>query len=228
MLAGSMAVFLNTFAPTEQLSAQPYTTAPNWEEQVGVYTIYSGQNAGVRDGEISLLWLKAFGVQSVAVPGPHSPEYWKPFVNPRKFDGMLPVLWQEDDTTIYRVPERSASLAHVLRPDQLERSGLSTDQLPSRVARQHQWQRPKSAGGWNRTDGRRSELHRRLRDPIGLRRWVGSLAVPGGKRRPLARTACRGSVPMSYRPKARSNSALVVVGHQNRSMYSITNCVPAS
>src|SRR5207244_1619491 len=100
---------------------QPYTTAPNWEEQIAVYTIYIGENAGDRDGPISLLWLTAFGVQAVAVPGPHSSQYWRPFIRPAKFEGMLPVLWREDDTTIYRVPQRFPSLAHVLRPDQLVR-----------------------------------------------------------------------------------------------------------
>ncbi len=133
MMGGSMGNFLNTFTSIEQLSAQPYTPAPNWEEQIAVYTIYTGENAGDRDGDFSLLWLKAFGVQAVGVPGPHSPEYWKPFTKPRKFDGMLPVLWREDDTTIYRVPQRFASLAHVMRPDQLVRRapmhGLDTDEV---------------------------------------------------------------------------------------------------
>jgi hypothetical protein len=138
MMGGSMGNFLNTFTSMEQLSGQPYTTAPNWEEQIAVYTIYIGQNSGDRDGDFSLLWLKAFGVQAVAVSGPHSPEYWKPFANPRKFEGMLPVLWREDDTTIYRVPQRSASLAHVMRPDQLVRRapmhGLDTDDVHRFVA----------------------------------------------------------------------------------------------
>jgi hypothetical protein len=133
MMGGSMGNFLNAFTSMGQLSAQPYTTAPNWEEQIAVYTIYTGQNSGDHDGEFSLLWLKAFGVQAVAVPGPRSPEYWKPFTSPRKFEGMLPVLWRENDTTIYRVPQRFASLAHVMRPDQLVRRapihGLDTDDV---------------------------------------------------------------------------------------------------
>jgi hypothetical protein len=108
--------FLNTFTGADQLSAQPYTTAPNWEQQIAVYTIYIGENAGDRDGEFSLLWLKAFGVQAIAVPGPRSPEYWKPFTRPRKFDGVLPVLWSEDDTTIYRAPQRYISEQLVRHP----------------------------------------------------------------------------------------------------------------
>jgi len=138
MMAGSLGNFLDTFTEQEQLSAQPYTTAPNWEEQIAVYTIYIGENAGDRDGEYSLLWLKAFGAQAVAVPGPQSPEYWKPFTRPRKFDGMLPVLWREDDTTIYRVPQRFLSLAHVVRNGQLVRRqpthGLDVNEVRRFVA----------------------------------------------------------------------------------------------
>jgi hypothetical protein len=37
-------------------------------------------------------------------------------MHPHKFDGILPVLWHEEDDTIFRVPQRSMSLAHVI-PD---------------------------------------------------------------------------------------------------------------
>jgi hypothetical protein len=51
---------------------------------------------------------------------------------------MLPVLWREDDTTIYRVPQRFTSLAHVMRADRLVRRrpihGLDTDEVRSYVA----------------------------------------------------------------------------------------------
>jgi hypothetical protein len=54
-------------------------------------------------------------VGAVAVSGPKSTEYWKPYADPTKFDG-LPVLWSESGVTIYRTPVRSASLAHVVPP----------------------------------------------------------------------------------------------------------------
>jgi hypothetical protein len=138
MAGGGLGNFLNVFTDTDQLSAQPYTTALNWQEQVGVYTIYRGENAGDRDAEYSLLWLKAFGVQAIAVPGPASHEYWKPFARPNKFDGLLPVLWRDDDTTINRVPQSSESLAHVLQQDQLVHrppvNGLDTAEVARVVA----------------------------------------------------------------------------------------------
>jgi hypothetical protein len=138
MMAGSMGNFMNDFNAMEQLSAEPYTTGPNWAELIAIYTLYTDTNAGDRAADYSLLWLKAFGVQAIAVPGPRSPEYWKPFTHPRKFDGVLPVLWREDDTTIYRVPQASPSLVHPLRPNQLVRHppahGLDTGELDAFMA----------------------------------------------------------------------------------------------
>ena len=71
-------------------------------------------NAGQRDGEIAVLWLKAFGAHAITVPGPRSTEAYKPIVNPGKFEGLLPVLWRDGDDVIYSVPQRSASLARVI------------------------------------------------------------------------------------------------------------------
>ena len=81
---------------------------------VAVYTIESGQNAGASDGPISILWLKAFGCGAVTVPGPASRDPFHPIANPRKFDGLLPEVWSEGDNSVYQVPLRSASLAHVI------------------------------------------------------------------------------------------------------------------
>ena len=119
MMAGSIGQWANAFARVPQLGAQPYTTAPNRNQDVAAYIVYTGQNAGQQDAAISILWLKAFGAQAITVPGPQSLEYWKPFAHPRKFDGVLPVLWRESDTSIYAVSARPFSLAHVLRPDDL-------------------------------------------------------------------------------------------------------------
>jgi hypothetical protein len=86
---------------------------------VAVYTIDTGQNAGAQDGPISVLWLKAFGCGAIVVPGPGSSDYYHPVRNPRKFDGLLPLVWQEAGDSIYQVPLRSVSLAHVVPPSAL-------------------------------------------------------------------------------------------------------------
>jgi hypothetical protein len=119
MMPGSIGQWADVFANVPQAGAQPYTTSPDFNNVAAVYAIAKGQNAGDRDAAFSILWLKALGAQAIAIPGPQSPEYWHPMANPRKFDGVLPVLRRERDTTIYLVSERPFSLAHVLRPDQL-------------------------------------------------------------------------------------------------------------
>jgi hypothetical protein len=58
--------------------------------------------------------MKAYGVTAVAVSGPNSREYWKPFFHPTKFEGMLPVLWRAEDVTIYGILQPRAGLAHVV------------------------------------------------------------------------------------------------------------------
>src|SRR5437899_2694265 len=47
-------------APTERAALHH---GSQLEQQIAVYTIYVGENAGGRDAEYSLLWLKAFGAQ---------------------------------------------------------------------------------------------------------------------------------------------------------------------
>jgi hypothetical protein len=114
MISGDVEFWFNLFADNPQLSAGHEPFAPNFMQRVAVYTIYSGTNAGSRDAEYSIFWLKAFGAAAIHVPGPHSAEYYHPFVHPSKFEGVLPKIWQSGDDAIYAVPLRSRSLAHVI------------------------------------------------------------------------------------------------------------------
>jgi hypothetical protein len=109
----------NLFADNPQMGAGHEPSAPNFMQRVAIYTIYTGTNAGTQDGPISVLWLKAFGCGAVVVPGLASKDYYHSIANPGKFDGLLPVAWQEAGDTIYRVPQQSTSLAHVLPRDAL-------------------------------------------------------------------------------------------------------------
>ena len=83
-------------------------------QQLGVAAVYNGGATPEQDARISLAWLKAFGVGAIAVSGPQSQEYWKPYAHPTKFEGVLPTLWRTDDVIMYRVPQRTPSLAHVV------------------------------------------------------------------------------------------------------------------
>ena len=138
MVGGSYSFYFNDFSDTPQLHGGQDPMLPDFMLRIATFTIYSGMNAGARDGEVAALWLKALGAHAVSVPGPHSEEVYKPFANPRKFEGLLPVLWREGDDTVYGVPARSDSLAHVMAAGDLVRdppiSGLDTAQLEKYVA----------------------------------------------------------------------------------------------
>jgi hypothetical protein len=114
MLPGSIAQWANDFGNLPQFSGSSWSQAYNQVQQRGLAAVHNGGDTPLEDARVSLDWLKAFGVGAVAVSGPNSHEYWKPFTHPAKFEGLLPVLWREDDVTIYRVAQRTASLAHVV------------------------------------------------------------------------------------------------------------------
>ncbi|HVV47534.1 MAG TPA: hypothetical protein VHC72_20125 [Bryobacteraceae bacterium] len=114
MVSGDPEYIFNLFTDSPQLSAGHEPTAPNWIQQIAVFIVYTGLGAGQHDAEVSIFWLKAFGVHTIYVPGPASREHYHPIANPHKFDGLLPVLWHDEDDTIFAVPQRSGSMAHVI------------------------------------------------------------------------------------------------------------------
>ena len=114
MISGDTEFLNNVVSNNPQTAGGHEPTAPNWVQLFSVYAIYTGTNAGDRDAEYSLIWLKAFGNQAITVPGERSRENYHPFVHPHKFDGLLPVLWHDEDDTIFAIPQRSPSLAHVI------------------------------------------------------------------------------------------------------------------
>jgi hypothetical protein len=121
MLPGSIEKWANTFTDIEQLAGGSWSVAYNPVQQRAVAGIYNGGETAEEDARVSVAWLKAFGTGAIAVSGPKSQEYWKRYTHPTKFDGRLPVLWSADDVTIYRVPLRTAGLAHVVPESALVR-----------------------------------------------------------------------------------------------------------
>jgi hypothetical protein len=155
-LSGENEFWFNLFADNPQLSAGLQSSAPNWAQRVAVYTIDSGQNAGLQDGPISVLWLKAFGCGAVTVPGPASRDAYHPIANPRKFDGLLPLVWSEENDSVYRVPLNSASLAHVIPVSAVvtrkPENGLDVEPLRAYVAALDDPALPRAPLTWENPD----------------------------------------------------------------------------
>jgi hypothetical protein len=116
---GSAYFWLDAFSQQPQLAGGFAQGVTNPLQPAVSFQVTSGMNAGPREGEIAVALLKAFGVDTVAVGGPQSREYYKDYQNPGKFEGLLPEIWREGDDAIYRVPRRSPSLAHVMRRQDL-------------------------------------------------------------------------------------------------------------
>lgn len=121
MAPGSIGFFLNAFTDCPQFAGGFDQGAVNPLSSHVRYQILSGDGAGPREGEVAVTWLKAYGVDAVGVSGPESREAYKPFRNPRKFEGLLRVLSRLDGVTIYDVGRRRKSLVHVIRPGDLPR-----------------------------------------------------------------------------------------------------------
>jgi len=132
MFPGSIAQWANDFTSVPQFAGSSWSQAYSQIQQLGLRSIYNG------DARVSLDWLEAFGVGAIAVSGPKSQEYWKPFSHPAKFDGVLPVLWSDADVTIYQVPQRTASLAHIIWEASVvghaPRAASDTDEIEKYVA----------------------------------------------------------------------------------------------
>jgi hypothetical protein len=152
MVSGPYSFWFNDFTDTPQLHGGHDPMLPNVMMRVAIFTIYTGTNAGARDGEIGIAWLKALGAHAIYVPGPQSSGYFQPFANPRKFEGLLPVLWRDGDDTIYDVPARSLSLAHVIPAASAVRdtpsSGLDTAEIERYVQALNDPSLPEAAFLW--------------------------------------------------------------------------------
>ena len=65
------------------------------------------------DGPRAVAMLKAYGVRTVAVPGPHSRDQFRDYGDPAKFNGVVPEVWRDGDDAIYEIPG-TGSLTHVV------------------------------------------------------------------------------------------------------------------
>jgi 6-pyruvoyl-tetrahydropterin synthase related domain len=88
---------------SEQGVLNPYLVPAQWEMTMGTNT------------ETAVRWLTALGADAVIVTFKQSQEVYHDFVDPHKFDGTLPVLYDDHlGNVIYQVPRRYLSLARVV------------------------------------------------------------------------------------------------------------------
>ncbi len=156
-VSGDAGTWLNAFVDTPQMHSGHDPFNPNFHVEEGAtYAIYSGQNAGERDAENSILWLKAYGCHAIYVPGNSSQAGASPFVHPYKFAGILPMLWHEEDNIIYAIPQRTESLAHVVPLSAIVNRqplhGQDTGDVARYVAALDDASLPSAAMGWTDPD----------------------------------------------------------------------------
>ena len=176
---GSIFQWLNAFSLQPQILGGSWSTAPNLMQQVAKQEVF-WERGGV---ETSLRWLRAFGVDAVLAVGPDSPEYWKPYQDPGKYEGRFEKLWSEQDTTLYKTPRRIRSLAHAL--PESARTTASRESVDDYVAALESERLPGLAFRWNgrnraSVDG---EVHWgeaisiQVNHHPGWRAWVGKRQV---------------------------------------------------
>jgi hypothetical protein len=137
MVPGSCEFWLSAFSDSPQLGGGFAQGITNPVGPIADYLILNGaQLEG--DAQLAVLWLKAFGVQAIEAGGENTREYYHAFRIGGKFRGVLEELWRDGDDAIYRVPQRNASLAHVMAAEQLVSrrpyNGLDIGQLLGYVA----------------------------------------------------------------------------------------------
>jgi hypothetical protein len=155
MVPGSTSFWLSAFTDTPEIAGGFEQGTTNQMIRIALYGIYTGATAGTHDAEFSILWFKSLGVEAVAVSGPESGEFYKPFHDPKKFEGVLPAIWRDGDDVMYRVSP-NGSLAHVVPRESLVArtpiNGVDVDPLrpfvaaiESRAPADFRWITPHSA-----------------------------------------------------------------------------------
>ena len=109
---GSTSFWLTAFSDVPELDGGFDQGITDREIPVAKYGLTA--MAGPGWAENAVLWLKALGVQAVGVTGEGSTEVYKLFKDPKKFEGVLEVLWRDGGDVLYRVGKPHLSLARVV------------------------------------------------------------------------------------------------------------------
>lgn len=97
-LTGDHAFWADVFADVRQVrGGVDFAFSNPWWAHV-TYQVNNGA-----DADIAKLWMAALPVRYVVVTGPASSEVYRDFADPAKFDGHLPVVFDEHGVRIYEV-----------------------------------------------------------------------------------------------------------------------------
>jgi hypothetical protein len=152
MATGELRLWFNAWFDNSQLDGGSMQGMTNQILPVAIYQILAGEKA-----ELSVWWLQALGTGIVVVPGPTSREHYKDFSYPDKFRGVLPVLFEDRGTTIYRVPRISTAIGRVVGRSAIREVGAITGgadavQLAKYVSVVEDTRQPKAEVKWRDFD----------------------------------------------------------------------------
>ena len=195
LMPGSSAFWQGAFSDVPQLWGFDQAVT-DYTIRVAEFAFYNTDPAFPQDGEDTVLWFKAFGVQAVGVAGPLSNVVWKPYRNTKKFEGLLQPIWRDGpDDVIYRVGAGPASLARVIPRNALVSKaplhGLDVDPLRPYVAALDDLSLPRADFRW--TTAHSAEISATLESnqllSVQMAWHQGWHATANGKPTPVLRDA---------------------------------------
>lgn len=129
---GSDAFWLNAFTDTPQVQGCCEQGQSMPVLRISPYLVHPAINPEVT--KLAVAYLEALGVQALVTSGPESTDEYKGIKAPERFAALLPVLHREHGDTIYAIPQRSTSLAHVVRPGEAVPMRVSRELAPKELA----------------------------------------------------------------------------------------------
>ncbi len=112
---------------SDQGLLNPVVQVPQWETMHGT------------NPEIAVLWLQSMGVDAIYVSDKRSEENYHDYGNPKKFEGVLPVVYDDGKgNVIYKVPRRFLPRVRVVETARLPAAQLASSNVDLDTLRAYQ------------------------------------------------------------------------------------------
>jgi hypothetical protein len=115
---GELRLWFNAWFDNIQMDGGSLQGILNQNMQPATYQILASEKP-----DLAIAWFRALGTSVIVVPDENSREHYKDYLYPHKFRGVLPVLFEDRGTTIYRVPRVHPDIARVVSNDAIESVG---------------------------------------------------------------------------------------------------------